>query len=53
MRTMRPTTAAISGANISAVPVVDVDNPRKVLALLERNSIGKAYNDKLAELKSN
>ncbi len=37
---------------VSAVPMVDADDPRKVLALLERNSIGKAYNDKLAELKS-
>ncbi|MFT5200494.1 MAG: CIC family chloride channel protein [Planctomycetota bacterium] len=37
---------------VSAVPVVDADNPRKVLALLERNAVGKAYNDKLAELKS-
>ncbi len=37
---------------VSALPVVDAENPRKVLALLERNSVGKAYNDKLAELKS-
>ncbi|MCP3878858.1 MAG: CBS domain-containing protein, partial [Sulfitobacter sp.] len=37
---------------VSAVPVVDVDDPRKVLALLERNTVGKAYNEKLAELKS-
>jgi len=36
---------------VSAVPVVDTENPRKVLALLERNSIGRAYNEKLAELK--
>ncbi|MCA9002495.1 MAG: chloride channel protein, partial [Planctomycetes bacterium] len=37
---------------VSAVPVVDAENPRKVLALLERNAIGKAYNEKLAEMKA-
>jgi CIC family chloride channel protein len=37
---------------VNAVPVVDAENPRKVLALLERNAIGKAYNDKLAEMKA-
>ena len=36
---------------VSALPVVDSENPRKVLALLERNLIGKAYNEKLGELK--
>ncbi len=36
---------------VSALPVVDSENPRKVLALLERNLIGKAYNEKLSELK--
>ncbi|MEZ6003700.1 MAG: chloride channel protein [Planctomycetota bacterium] len=37
---------------VNAVPVVDSENPRKVLALLERNAIGRAYNDKLAALKA-
>ena len=37
---------------VNAVPVVDVDNPKRVLALLERNAIGRAYNEKLAALKS-
>ncbi len=36
---------------VSALPVVDSENPRKVLALLERNLIGKAYNEKLSEIK--
>lgn len=37
---------------VSALSVVDIDTPHKVLALLDRNQIGRAYNDKLAELKS-
>ncbi|MCP3918047.1 MAG: chloride channel protein [bacterium] len=36
---------------VSAVPVVDEENPRKVLALLERNVVGRAYGDKLAAMK--
>tara|TARA_R110002096_G_scaffold13349_2_gene47357 strand:+ start:496 stop:2304 length:1809 start_codon:yes stop_codon:yes gene_type:complete len=36
---------------VSAVPVVDADDPRRVLALLERNAIGRAYAERLAELK--
>ncbi|HRV80953.1 MAG TPA: chloride channel protein, partial [Planctomycetota bacterium] len=37
---------------VNAVPVVDSENPRRVLALLERNMIGRAYNEKLAALKA-
>lgn len=36
---------------VNAVPVVAVDNPAKVIALLERNSLGRAYSEKLAQLK--
>ena len=34
----------------SAVPVVDSEDPRKVIALLERNEVGRAYAEKLAQL---
>lgn len=36
---------------VSAVPVVDTENPRKVVALLERNAIGRAYAEQLRSLK--
>ncbi|MEM8709987.1 MAG: chloride channel protein [Planctomycetota bacterium] len=36
---------------VSALPVVDAGNPRKVIALLRRNDIGRAYTDRLQELK--
>ena len=36
---------------VSAVPVVDSEDPRKVVALLERNRVGRAYGEKLAQLK--
>ena len=36
---------------VSALPVVDVDDPRRVIALLRRNDVGKAYTDRLRELK--
>ena len=37
--------------NVSAVPVVDSDNPRKVIALLERNTLGAAYAERLQAMK--
>jgi len=37
--------------NISAVPVVDSTNARKVVGFLERNTLGRAYSDKLKALK--
>ena len=37
--------------NINAIPVVDSNDPRKVVALLERNELGRAYDERLAELK--
>jgi len=36
---------------VSAIPVVDTDGGRQVLALLERNSIGRAYAEELKRLK--
>jgi len=36
---------------VSALPVVDKDNPRKVVAMLKRNDLGRAYADRLRELK--
>lgn len=36
---------------VSAVPVVDGEDPRKVIALLERNAIGRAYGEELRRLK--
>lgn len=36
---------------VSALPVVDEENPRRVLALLRRNEIGRAYTQRLQELK--
>ncbi|TDJ71948.1 MAG: chloride channel protein [Planctomycetota bacterium] len=38
--------------NFSAVPVVDDDDPRRVIALLERNTLGEAYGEKIRSLKS-
>lgn len=37
---------------VSAVPVVDSEDSRKVIALLERNVIGRAYAEQLARLKA-
>ncbi len=37
--------------NVSAVPVVDSGDDRRVVALLERNTIGQAYNAELKRLK--
>ncbi len=37
---------------VSAVPVVDSENPRKVIALLEHSAIGRAYAEQLRRLKS-
>lgn len=37
--------------NVSAVPIVDSENPRKVIALFERNTVGKAYNDELKRMR--
>jgi len=37
--------------NINAVPVVDSENPTRVIALFERNALGRAYSDKLRSLK--
>ena len=36
---------------VSALPVVDADNPRKIVAMLRRNDVGVAYADRLRELK--
>ncbi len=36
---------------VRALPVVDTDNPRRVVALLKRNDVGRAYTDRLNELK--
>jgi len=36
---------------VSAVPVVDSEDSRKVIALLERNAIGRAYAEQLRSLK--
>ncbi len=36
---------------IAQVPVVDANNPRKVLGMLSRNNLGAAYHKKLRELK--
>ena len=36
---------------VSALPVVASDDPRKVIAMLKRNDVGKAYTDRLKELK--
>ncbi|MEZ6016766.1 MAG: chloride channel protein [Planctomycetota bacterium] len=36
---------------VSALPVVDPDDPRKVIAMLRRNDIGRAYSDRLKALK--
>ena len=36
---------------VSAIPVVDTEGGRQVLALLERNSIGRAYAEELKRLK--
>lgn len=36
---------------VSAVPVVDSQDSRKVIALLERNAIGRAYSEQLRRLK--
>lgn len=37
--------------NVSALPVVESDNSRQVIALLERNTLGHAYQDKLESLR--
>lgn len=37
---------------VSALPVVDPENPRRVIALLKRNDVGKAYTERLQALKS-
>jgi CIC family chloride channel protein len=37
--------------SVSAIPVVDTEGGRQVLALLERNSIGRAYAEELKRLK--
>ena len=37
--------------HVSALPIVDDEDPRKVVALLERNSIGRAYNDELQRMR--
>lgn len=36
---------------VSAVPVVDAEDAGKVIALFERNALGRAYGEKLAQLK--
>lgn len=37
--------------SISAVPVVDASDPTRVIALLERNDLGRAYTEKLSQMK--
>lgn len=36
---------------VSAVPVVDAEDAGKVIALFERNALGRAYSEKLAQMK--
>ncbi|MFT7679418.1 MAG: CIC family chloride channel protein [Planctomycetota bacterium] len=36
---------------VSAVPVVDAEDDHKVIALLERNALGRAYGEKLAQMR--
>ena len=36
---------------VSALPVVDNQDSRKVIAMLRRNDVGRAYTDRLKELK--
>jgi len=36
---------------VSAMPVVDASDARKVIAMVRRNDVGKAYSDRLRELK--
>lgn len=36
---------------VSALPVVDPNDPRKVVAMLRRNDVGRAYMDRLKALK--
>jgi CIC family chloride channel protein len=36
---------------VSALPVVDSQDPRKVIAMLRRNDVGRAYGDRLKELR--
>ena len=38
--------------NVNVLPVVDAQDPGRVIALLERGAIGRAYDEKLQELKS-
>ncbi len=37
--------------NINAIPVVDSEDPRVILALMERNEFGRAYDQRLRQLK--
>lgn len=36
---------------VSALPVVDSEDPRRVIAMLRRNDVGRAYTDRLKALK--
>ena len=38
--------------NINVLPVVDAEDPGRVIALLERGAIGRAYDEKLQALKA-
>ena len=38
--------------NVNVLPVVDAEDPGRVIALLERGAIGRAYDEKLQALKS-
>ena len=39
-------------SNVNVLPVVDAEDPGRVIALLERSAIGRAYDEKLQALKS-
>jgi CIC family chloride channel protein len=39
-------------SNVNVLPVVDAQDPGRVIALLERGAIGRAYDEKLQALKS-
>ncbi|MFT7485238.1 MAG: CIC family chloride channel protein [Candidatus Paceibacteria bacterium] len=44
--------AKMTGNNINAIPIMDPENEGQVLAVLERNEIGRAYDKRLRALKS-
>ncbi|MCZ6596407.1 MAG: chloride channel protein [Planctomycetota bacterium] len=41
----------LNDRGIAQIPVVDADNPRRVLGMLSRNNLGAAYHQRLRQLK--